>query len=67
MRIAVGLLASAVVLFASGAANLIGTWGLVTGTVLTVASAIAAVVAMEERDRVATDRPVEAAFVTTRR
>ena len=53
MRIAAGLLASATLLFATGALGLIGTWALVTGVVLAVAAAVTTVVAMEERENVA--------------
>ena len=50
MRIAVGLLASATVLFTTGALGLMGSWTLVTGVGLAVAAAVTAVIAMEERD-----------------
>lgn len=64
MRIAAGLLASATVLFATGALGLMGTWSLGTGVVLAVAAAVTAVVAMEERDHLAEGTPVEAAYLT---
>jgi hypothetical protein len=62
MRIAAGLLASATLFFATGALGLMGTWALVTGVVLAVASAVSAVVAMEERE-LAHGAHVEAAYL----
>ncbi len=50
MRISVGILASAAVLFASGAAGLLGTWSLVAATVFGLVGAVATVIVMEERD-----------------
>lgn len=50
MRIAVGILASASVLFAFGAAGLLGTWSLGTATVLGLIGAICTVTVMEERE-----------------
>lgn len=64
MRIAAGLLASATLFFATGALGLLGTWALATGAILAVAAAVTAVVAMEERERLAEGTPVEAAYLT---
>jgi hypothetical protein len=50
MRIAVGILASASVLFAFGAAGMLGTWSLGTATVLGLIGAICTVTIMEERE-----------------
>jgi ABC-type Fe2+-enterobactin transport system substrate-binding protein len=63
MRIAAGLLASATVLFVTGALAIVGTWALVTGVVLAVAAAVVAVVAMEEREQLATGTHIEAAYL----
>ena len=49
MRFAVGMLASAVVLFASAAIGLVGTWALVSGTGGTVLGALFVVIAQEDR------------------
>ena len=62
MRIAAGLLASATVFFAAGALGLMGSWTLATGVVLAVAAAVAAVVAMEERE-LAAGRRIEPAYL----
>lgn len=51
MRIAVGILASASVLFAFGAAGLLGTWALGTATVVGLIGAIWTVTVMEEREQ----------------
>lgn len=64
MRIAAGLLASAAILFGTGALGLLATWALVAGVVLSVVSAVAAAVAMEERERLADGAPVEAAYLS---
>jgi CBS-domain-containing membrane protein len=56
MRIAAGLLASATLLFATGALGLIGPWALVAGVVLAVVAAVTTVVVMEERENVAPAR-----------
>lgn len=50
MRIAVGILASATVLFAFGAAGMLGTWSLGTATVVGMIGAIWTVTVMEERE-----------------
>jgi hypothetical protein len=50
MRISVGILASASVLFAFGAAGLVGTWALGLATVLGLVGAICTVTVMEERE-----------------
>lgn len=50
MRISVGILASAAVLFAFGAAGILGTWALGTATVLGLIGAICTVTVMEERE-----------------
>jgi len=50
LRIAVGLLASATLLFLAGAVGVVGTWALVIGVVIAVASAVTTVVVMEERE-----------------
>ena len=50
MRIAVGILASASVLFAFGAVGTLGTWSLGTATVLGLIGAIWTVTVMEERE-----------------
>ena len=62
MRIAAGLLASATVFFAAGVLGLMGSWTLATGVVLSVAAAVAAVVAMEERE-LAAGRRIEPAYL----
>ena len=51
MRITAGLLASAFVLFAFGALGLIGSWGVVTGTLLALVGRVRLVIHLEERDR----------------
>lgn len=50
MRIAIGILASASVLFAFGAMGMLGTWSLGTATVLGLIGAIWTVTVMEERE-----------------
>ena len=50
MRISVGILATASVLFLSGAAGFLGTWALATGTVIGLIGAICTVTVMEERE-----------------
>jgi hypothetical protein len=50
MRFALGMLASALVLFMSAAVGFVGTWALVAATVGAVLGALLAVIAMEERD-----------------
>jgi hypothetical protein len=49
-RIALGLLASGLLLFATGAAGLVATWSVVVGAALLVAAAMALAVALEARD-----------------
>lgn len=51
MRISVGILASASVLFLFGAVGVLGTWALGTATVLGLLGAICTVTVMEERER----------------
>ncbi len=63
MRIAAGMLASAAILFSTGALGVLATWALVVGVVLSVASAITAAVVMEERDQLPDGSPVEAAYL----
>lgn len=50
MRISVGILASATVLFSFGALGLVGTWALVLGTVLGLVGAICLVTVIEDRE-----------------
>ena len=50
MRIAGGLVASAVVLIVAGATGLVGSWALGTGAVLVLLTAVIATTAMESRD-----------------
>lgn len=50
MRISIGILASASVLFAFGAAGMIGTWALGVATVLGLVGAMCTVTMMEERE-----------------
>lgn len=50
MRISVGILASAAVLFTSGALGLVGTWALVLGTVLGLLGAMWMVTVLEDRE-----------------
>lgn len=61
MRIPVGILASAAVLFTFGAFGLIGTWGLASGTVLGLIGAIWTVTVLEEREHAAQLSPLAAA------
>lgn len=51
MRITTGLLASAAVLFVFGALGLVGSWALVTGTMLGLFGGVGLVIQLEERDR----------------
>ena len=50
MRISVGILATASVLFLFGAAGLLGTWALATATIIGLIGAICTVTVMEERE-----------------
>ncbi|MEO7428195.1 MAG: hypothetical protein ABIY48_02325 [Acidimicrobiales bacterium] len=50
MRISIGILASATVFFALGAAGLLGTWALSAATVLGLIGGIWAVTVMESRE-----------------
>lgn len=50
MRVALGILATATVLFMGGAAGLLGTWSLAVATVVGLLGAVMAVIIMEERD-----------------
>jgi hypothetical protein len=51
MRITTGLLASAAVLFVFGALGLVGSWALVTGTMIGLFGGVGLVIQLEERDR----------------
>lgn len=51
MRITTGLLASAAVLFVFGALGLVGSWALVSGTMLGLFGGVGLVIQLEERDR----------------
>ena len=51
MRITTGLLASAAVLFVFGALGLVGSWALVTSTMLGLFGGVGLVIQLEERDR----------------
>jgi hypothetical protein len=53
MRICVGILATATVLFAAGAVGSLGTWSLAVSTVLGLIGAMATVTIMEEREHAA--------------
>jgi hypothetical protein len=57
MRISLGILASATVIFLSGAIGLVGTWALSAGAALMLVGAVAAAVAMEAREPVFTPLP----------
>jgi hypothetical protein len=50
MRISLGILATASVLFLFGAAGVLGTWALATATVIGLIGAICTVTVMEERE-----------------
>ncbi|MFP5254274.1 MAG: hypothetical protein ACLGI8_00300 [Acidimicrobiia bacterium] len=63
MRIATGLLASAAVLFVFGALGLVGSWALVTGTLIALVGGVGLVIQLEERDRSTNGL---AAFIETR-
>jgi hypothetical protein len=54
MRISIGILASASVLFLFGAFGLLGTWALGAATVLGLVGAMCTVTMMEEREHAAT-------------
>lgn len=64
MRISVGILASATVLFLFGAIGMLGTWALGTATVLGLVGALCTVTVMEERER---SEAVTAALADRRR
>jgi len=51
MRISTGILASAVVLFVFGALGLVGSWAVVSGTMLALVGGVGLVIHLEERDR----------------
>lgn len=51
MRVTIGLLASAAVLFLSGAVGLVGSWALVAGTIVGLFGGVGLVIQLEERDR----------------
>ncbi len=50
MRLALGALASAVVLFLADAFGAVGSWALLAGVAAVLVSAVVAVIVMEERD-----------------
>lgn len=50
MRICLGVLATAAVLFAAGAAGALGTWAPVSATVIGLIGAVATVILMEDRE-----------------
>jgi hypothetical protein len=50
MRLALGALASAVVLFLADAVGAVGSWALLAGVAAVLVSAVVAVIVMEERD-----------------
>lgn len=51
MRVALGILASATVLFVSGAVGMLGTWSLSVATVVGLVGAVLAVIIMEDREQ----------------
>lgn len=51
MRISLGILASSTVLFLFGAIGLLGTWAVVTGTVLGLVGGVVLVITLEDRER----------------
>jgi hypothetical protein len=51
MRISVGILASAAVLFLAGALGVIASWGLVAGTMLALVGGVGLVIHLEEQDQ----------------
>lgn len=53
MRISLGILASSAVLFLFGALGLLGTWAIVSGTVIGLVGGVALVIALEDRERAA--------------
>lgn len=63
MRITTGLLASAAVLFLFGALGLVGSWALVTATMVGLFGGVGLVIQLEERDR---SHAGLAAFLETR-
>jgi hypothetical protein len=50
MRIALGITATAVVLFLSGALGMVGSWAVGAGAALLLVGGVVAAIAMEERD-----------------
>jgi hypothetical protein len=50
MRIALGITATAVVLFLTGALGLVGSWAVGAGAALLLVGGVVAAIAMEERD-----------------
>lgn len=64
MRISIGILATATVLFAFGAVGVLGTWALGTAAVIGLVGGICTVTAMEEREHSA---QVTAALADRRR
>lgn len=50
MRVALGILATATVLFLGGAAGVLGTWSLAVATVVGLLGAVMAVIIMEDRE-----------------
>lgn len=51
MRISLGILASAAVLFLFGALGLLGSWAVVFGTLVGLVGGVALVIALEDRER----------------
>jgi hypothetical protein len=60
MRISLGIIASAAVVFLAGAVGFLGSWAVGSGAALMLVGAVAAAVAMEDRDPVFTPVPVAA-------
>jgi len=50
MRIALGTLGSALVLFVAAAAGILGAWAMVTGAVMALVAGVMGAIALEERD-----------------
>ncbi|MGK2949169.1 MAG: hypothetical protein ACSLFP_11380 [Acidimicrobiales bacterium] len=60
MRIPLGIIASAAVVFLAGAVGLLGSWAVGGGAALLLVGAVAAAVAMEERDPLFAPMPAPA-------
>ena len=50
MRIALGTLGSALVLFVAAATGILGGWAMVTGAVMALVAGVMGAIALEERD-----------------